>query len=131
MSDENKSLVRRVLRAMETGDEAEIDAVIAEDYIQHNHLANGREPVKKMLKQVRQGLPDLRVEVEDMVAEGDRVMVRIKMIGTHSGRFMGVEPTGKPITIDAVDTWRIEAGRLKEHWDVVDRLGVMRQLGLV
>lgn len=126
-----KAIVRRVLRAMETGDGAEFDAVMAEDYIQHNHLGNGREPVKKMVASLRRAFPDLAVVAEDLVAEGDRVVARVTITGTHRGRFMGVEPTGKPVTIRSVDIWRIEDGRLKEHWDVVDRLDFMKQLGLV
>ena len=128
---EGKSLVRRALRAMETGDEAEFDAVMAADYIQHNHLGNGREPVKKMVGALRRGFPDLKVVAEDVVAEGDRVVARVTITGTHQGRFMGIEPTGKPMTIRSVDIWRVEDGQLKEHWDVVDRLEFMQQLGLV
>ncbi|MCW5774300.1 MAG: ester cyclase [Rhodospirillaceae bacterium] len=128
---DGKALVRRVLQAMETGDEAEFDAVMAEDYIQHNHLGNGRAPVKKMVASLRRAFPDLKVAVEDMVAEGDRVAARVTITGTHRGRFLGVEPTGKPVTIRSVDIWRIEDGRLKEHWDVVDRLDFMQALGLV
>jgi len=126
-----KAIVLRVLRAMETGEEAEFDAVMAEDYIQHNHLGNGRDPVKKMVAGLRRAFPDLRVVAEDLVAEGDRVAARVTITGTHQGRFLGVDPTNKPITIRSVDIWRIEAGRLKEHWDVVDRLEFMQQLGLV
>jgi steroid delta-isomerase-like uncharacterized protein len=128
---DGKGIVRRVLHAMETGDEAEFDAVMAEDYIQHNHLGNGREPVKKMVAGLRRAFPDLKVIAEDMVAEGDRVVARVTITGTHQGRFLGVDATGKPITIRSVDIWRIENGRLKEHWDVVDRLDFMQQMGLV
>jgi len=128
---DGKAIVRRVLRAMETGDEAEFDAVIAEDYVQHNHLGNGREPVKKMVGSLRRAFPDLKVVVEDLLSDGDRVVARVTISGTHQGRFLGVDPTDKPITIRSVDIWRIEDGRLKEHWDVVDRLDFMQQLGLV
>jgi steroid delta-isomerase-like uncharacterized protein len=128
---DGKAIVRRVLRAMETGDEAEFDAVIADDYIQHNHLGNGREPVKKMVGSLRRAFPDLKVVVEDLLAEGDRVVARVTITGTHQGRFLGVDPTEKPITLRSVDIWRIEGDRLKEHWDVVDRLDFMQQLGLV
>lgn len=130
MNDE-KAIVLRVLRAMETGDDAEFDAVMAEDYIQHNHLGNGRDPVKKMVAGLRRAFPDLKVVAEDLVAEGDRVVARVTITGTHQGRFLGVDPTHRPITIRSVDIWRIEDGRLKEHWDVVDRLEFMQQLGLV
>jgi steroid delta-isomerase-like uncharacterized protein len=126
-----KEIVRRVLRAMETGDEAEFDDLLAEDYIQHNHLGPGRAPVKKMVGSLRRAFPDLQVVAEDLIAEGDRVVARVTISGTHRGRFLGVEPTGKPITIRSVDIWRIEHERLQEHWDVVDRLDFMQQLGLV
>ena len=127
---DGKAIVRRVLRAMETGDVAEFDAVMAEDYIQHNHLGNGREPVKKMVAGLRRAFPDLKVVAEDVLSEGDRVVARVTITGTHEGRFLGVDPTHKAISIRSIDIWRIEDGRLKEHWDVVDRLDFMQQLGL-
>lgn len=130
MSD-NKDLARRVLQAMASGDEAVFDAVLADDYIQHNDLGSGREPVKKMVAKLRAAFPDLAVEIPDMVAEGDRVVARVIISGTHRGRFMGIEPTGNRVEIRSVDIWRVEGGRLQEHWDVVDRLGFMRALGLV
>ena len=128
---DGKEIVRRVLNAMQTADMAEFDAVMAEDYIQHNHLGNGREPVKKMVASLHKAFADLAVTTDDVVAEGDRVVARVTITGTHKGRFLGVEPTGKAITIRSIDIWRIEDGRLKEHWDVVDRLDFMQQLGLV
>lgn len=127
---EGKDLVRRALGAMASGNVAEFDAVLADEYIQHNDLGPGREPVKAMTQKLRAAFPDLEVVIEDLIAEGDRVVARVAMQGTHQGRFMGVEPTGRPITIRSVDIWRVEGGRLKEHWDLVDRLGFMRQLGL-
>lgn len=128
---DGKMLATRALKALETADAAEFDAVMAEDYIQHNHLGNGREPVKKMAAALLKAFPDLAVTIEDMIAEGDRVVARITMVGTHQGRFQGVEPTGRRIEFRAIDIWRVEDGRLKEHWDMADRFGFMRQLSLI
>lgn len=128
---DGKTLAARALKALETADPAEFDAVMAEDYIQHNHLGNGREPVKKMAAALIRAFPDLKVTIDDLIAEGDRVVARITMVGTHQGRFQGVDPTGKRIEFRAIDIWRVQDGRLKEHWDMADRFGVMRQLGLI
>ncbi|WP_337188155.1 ester cyclase [Phenylobacterium sp.] len=126
-----KALARRALECMETGDLSEIDAVLADDYIQHNHLGPGREPVKAMIRNLRQGIPNLQMRVESLVAEGDMVAARFVIAGRHEGVLNGVSPTGQPLEIRGMDMWRVEDGRLKEHWDAVDRLGFMRQLGLV
>lgn len=129
--DESKSLARRALLCMQSGDMAEIDAVLAEDYIQHNHLGPGREPVKAMIGALRVGLPDLTITIEDLLAEGDLVAARIVIRGTHKGVLNGAPPTGRTVEIRGMDMWRVEDGWLKEHWDAVDRLGFMRQLGLL
>jgi predicted ester cyclase len=69
--------------------------------------------------------------VEDVVAEGDRVVVRWSQIGTHSGNFMGIPATGKEFTIAGIDIHAVREGRMAEHWHVVDQLALMQQLGLI
>ena len=69
--------------------------------------------------------------LEEVIAEGDRVVVRWTGSGTHVGEFMGIPPTGRSFTIAGIDIHRIEGGRMAEHWHVVDQLSLLQQLGLI
>jgi predicted ester cyclase len=71
------------------------------------------------------------MEIHDMFAAGDRVATRKTIHGTHEGEFMGIPPTGRAVAVDVIDIVRYEDGKLAEHWNVVDQLGLMRQLGVV
>jgi predicted ester cyclase len=75
--------------------------------------------------------PDLHFTVEDMIAEGDKVVARITMSGTQQGAFMGIPPTGKHVAFTAIDINRIAGGKSVEHWWEMDALGLMQQLGVV
>lgn len=76
------------------------------------------------------GFPDLRVVIEDEIAEGDRVVTRGQMQGTHQGDFLGIPATGKRIDIAYIDIWRLENGKAVENWVQMDMLGMMQQLGV-
>jgi predicted ester cyclase len=69
--------------------------------------------------------------VEDIVAEGDKVVTRGTFSGTHKGEFMGINPTGKRISVGVIEILRIADGKMVEHWNLVDSLGMMQQLGVV
>jgi predicted ester cyclase len=75
--------------------------------------------------------PDFRYQVEDVIAEADKVAVRDVFRGTHQGDFMGVPATGNRVTMEAIHTYRFSEGKLAEHWVARDDLGMMRQLGVV
>jgi len=74
--------------------------------------------------------PDVRLTIEDMVAEGDKVAVRWAWSGTHRGEYMGIAPTGKEVTYTGITIHRITGGKIVESWDEVDNLGLMQQLGV-
>ena len=93
--------------------------------------AQGRQGTLELFTMLRTVFPDLRITVEDIVAEGDKVVSRGTFSGTHKGEFMGIAPTGKQITVGLIEIVRIVAGKMVEHWNVVDNLGMMRQLGVV
>jgi predicted ester cyclase len=76
-------------------------------------------------------MPDLEFLIEDLFAEGDRVGFRVKIRGTHRGTFLGVAPTGKQLTVTAIDIARLEHGKIVDHWGEMDMAGLMRQLGLI
>ena len=77
------------------------------------------------------GFPDMRLDVEDTVAQGDQVAVRWTFHGTHTGAFLGIEPTGKRVTMSAIEINRVEDGKIAEHWVELDQLGILQQLGAV
>lgn len=72
----------------------------------------------------------MRLDIEDVVAEGEKVLVRLTIRGTHRGELMGVAPTGRPVEVAVLDLFRIRGGRIAEHWALLDNLGMLRQLGV-
>jgi predicted ester cyclase len=80
---------------------------------------------------LRQAFPDLHVAVEDLVAEGDRLVSRNVVTGTHQGEYMGLSPTGRSVAYDEIFILRFVNGRIAETWGVVDVLSQMRQLGAI
>ncbi len=79
----------------------------------------------------RQAFPDFRAEILDQLADGDKVVTRKAFLGTHRGPFMGIPSTGNPVRFELIDIVRVEDGRIVEHWNVVDQMGLMRQLGAI
>jgi predicted ester cyclase len=84
-----------------------------------------------MVGALRAALPDLQVTVEDLLAEGDKVALRLRGRGTHRGPFAGVAPTGRPVALTSMELLRLAGGKLVEHWDEFDTLGVLQQLGAI
>jgi predicted ester cyclase len=84
-----------------------------------------------MISPLRQGFPDLRFIIQDMVAEGSRVVVRWTSQGTHRGMFAGTAPTGRQVSNEGIGIYRVEDGKIVESWSQVDRLGVLQQIGAV
>ena len=75
--------------------------------------------------------PDSRVTIDDMIAEGDQVVTKKTFTGTHTGEFAGIPPTGKPVTLQFVDIMRVRDGKIVEHWNCIDQLSFMQQLGVI
>lgn len=131
-ADEQKTAVRRYLEAAwNQGNVAIIDDVMAPDYRRYTTAGVlDREQQKQRIAAFRAGLPDLRLEVERMIAEGDQVAFRISITGTHEGPLLGVAPSHRPVTITATDILRFDAhGQIAEHWGNLDELGLLRQIG--
>ena len=91
--------------------------------------ATGAQLLKELWRRLHHAFPDLRVSVEDVIAEGDKVVSRNSVTGTHRGEYMGVPPTGRSVTYDEIFIVRFANGRIAETWGVVDVLSQMRQLG--
>lgn len=128
--DENKALVRRHLEEAVNLDRPEVwNDIMAEDFIIHHRLVEpGRAGYTAALGLLRAGFPDLNVEVLDVVAENDRVVVRYIESGTHTGDFMDLPPTGRSYDRHGFALYRVADGRLAECWLQEDDLGFQQQL---
>ena len=114
------------------GNLAAIDELFAPDFVEHQvGIRPGREGVRDSIRELRTAFPDLRLVIEDVVAEGDLVWARIRATGTHRGPFPGTAGTGRPIRVDVIDVVRLARGRIVEHWGVADRLSLAQQVGAV
>jgi steroid delta-isomerase-like uncharacterized protein len=91
--------------------------------------ATGAEKLKEVFRTLHRAYPDLHVAVDDVIAEGDKVVARNTVTGTHRGVYMGLPPTGKSVTYDEIFIFRVAGGRIVETWGVVDVLSQLRQLG--
>ena len=132
----HKAAARRVLDALSRQDVGIIDEAFAPDYVHHGAPGvETREHLKQLYAVLFRAFPDLRYEVADALAEGDRVAIRCTWSGTHRGELIGagwsVPPTGKPVTAPTIAIFRFAGGRIAELWFGDDGLGVMQQLGLV
>jgi steroid delta-isomerase-like uncharacterized protein len=133
---ENKALARRFVDAIDRGDLAAFDDLFVEDYVHHDpalpqEFQRGRDAYKRLHAMFRAALPDLHFVLEDEVAEGDRVVGRWTVQGTHRGDLLGVPPSGQRLTITGIQILRIAGGRIAEQWVNFDALGMLRQLGVV
>jgi steroid delta-isomerase-like uncharacterized protein len=136
MAGANKDLARRVIEEVFNQGKLEVaDELIAEGSISHDPAlpepAIGPEGLKQTVDGYRTAFPDLRVTIEDQIAEGDRVVTRWSARGTHEGDLWGLAPTGKEGTVTGITIDRMEGGKIVESWTNWDTLGLMQQLGIV
>lgn len=126
---EPKQLVLAFVRCCTNHDVEGLRAIIADTYIQHNPtLPSGLSGLQDGLRGFLTVFPDLSVELADLIAEGDRVVARMRWRGTHSAPLFGLAATGRVAIWEGIDIWRVEDGMLAEHWDVVDWAGLTAQL---
>ncbi len=134
-TEETKATMRRYLDVFEQGNIELLDELLAPDYVNRTpatpDLPTGPEGVKGVVSMFRSAMPDLRVAVEDMIAEGDKVATRYTLEGTHEGELFGVPPTGRRLSIKSMTVERVSDGKIREHWRVTDNLEMMQQLGVV
>jgi predicted ester cyclase len=134
VSEENKALVRRLIKEVEKGKldviEDVIDEVLAPDFVDHDLLTDqepDREGYKRGLSKDRAAFSNLDITIEDQIAEGDKVVTRFTWRGTHDqGKFMGMAPTGKKVEVTAIYIHRIAGGKVKEEWSASDTLERLR-----
>ena len=135
MSDANKAALGRFLdEAFNKGNLAAIDELVADNFVDHSpppSISGDKAGLKQTVEMFRSAFPDLTVTVEDMIAEGEMLAVRVISRGTHRGQLMGVAPTGRAVAINEQHFVRFATGKAVEHWGVEDNLGMMQQLGVV
>ncbi len=135
MSAENKALVRRLFEEIwNKGNLSVADQIFATNYIHHDpstpDFGRGPESEKKRATLYRTAFPDLQLAIEDLVAEGDRVVTRWTARGTHRGELRGIAPTGKQFAVTGISIVRLSGGKLVEGWVNWDAQGLMEQLGV-
>lgn len=135
MSEANKALMKRFVTDYQTDhDDAVLYELVSEDFIDHSALPGlppGRDGVKALFDGFHASFADFTAQIHDQVAEQDKVVTRKSFVGRHVADFMGIAPTGRDVRIDLIDIVQIRQGQIVEHWNVVDLLGLMRQLGAV
>ena len=132
-TEQQKALVRRYLDAVwNQGDLSVIDELIAPDFRQHSAgVPPGRDGVKQFFSLLRAAFPDIQNTVDALIAEGDTVVWRSTIRGTHRGPFRGIPATGKSVTITAINIVRLANGQIAENWGEQDNLGLLQQLGVL
>jgi len=126
-----EEVLHGIYEAINTGNLALLDEVVAPDYTEHSEGFQGVEPFKQQLAAFRAAFPDLRVSIEDLLIDGDRFASRTTVTGTHTGDLMGMPATGRHISVEAVDIGRVENGRAKERWGGLNMYSMLTQLGVI
>ena len=134
MFEQNKAIFRAIPeKVVNTGNLDAADHYFAQDFVDHTTpagLPNGLAGFKAYITRLRSAFPDLHFTVEDVVAEGETVVVRATARGTMTGDFLEMKATGKTATWTEIHIGRLADGKVVEHWDTIDQLGMLQQLGL-
>ena len=132
---DHASTMRSTYERINAGDIAGFGDLVAEDFVEHDEIP-GLPPTKAgvldYFRVLLAAFPDMRMDVEDLIASGDKAVARVTASATHAGEFMGVAPTGAPVHIRLIDIMKFDdAGLVSDHWGVADMLSLMQQLGVV
>ncbi|SEO40875.1 Predicted ester cyclase [Methylobacterium sp. ap11] len=132
-TDANKDLARAYFAAFLARDEAWWQRHIAPDFVRHDpgldFAVRGPEGVRRLGEVLHGGVTGMALPIDEVIAEGDKVLVRLRFQGRHTGGLMGLAPSGHAIDIAVMDLFRIVDGRLVEHWALLDNLGLLKQVG--
>jgi steroid delta-isomerase-like uncharacterized protein len=131
--DDLKSLMQRFVDEFQNnGNEAVADELLADSFRNHTAppgMSPDKQGVKLYFAAFRRAVPDLHAQVHDMLVDDDKVVTRKTFHGTHTAEFMGMPATGNAISVDVIDIVRVRDGKFVEHWNVLDTLALMRQMG--
>ena len=133
-TEHNKALVRRVNEeGLNQHNPALVNELCAPDFVFHNasRTIQGLQAYQQFLSKFFTAFPDAHFTIEDMIAEGDNVVARYTLRGTHQGNFMGIPPTDKQITVTGIEIFHFANGKAVEEWVNGDDLGLLQQLGVI
>ena len=123
------ALLDKYVAAVNAHDTSRFGEITAENYIQHSGRSpNGLAAQIENFRGIFGRMPDVQAKVEDRIIAGDKVVARMSFTATHTQPLQGIAPTGRRFTLRTIDIWRVENGKFAEHWDVVDALGLQKQL---
>jgi hypothetical protein len=127
--------IQRLYDLINDGDIEGFSRQLADDFVEREEIP-GLPPTKDGVVQyfriLLAAFPDLRMDVQDVIASGDKAVARVRVSGTHEGEFMGIPPTGNQVSMNLIDITRFgDDGLAREHWGVADQLAMMQQLGVI
>jgi steroid delta-isomerase-like uncharacterized protein len=134
-TEQHKVIFRRATEEVwNNGNVAAVEVFFAPDFVNHNPFG-GTSPdqagMREAVQLLHTALPDFHSTIEDMIAEGDTVVARMTLRGTHLGQLLGIPPSGAPIVMTTISIVRITNGQIVERWNISDTLGLVRQIGVV
>ena len=133
-AEDPRAVIRRWVEAWNAQDLDAAEELLAPEFVRHDaNLPDvlGPQAERQLIAGNLAAFPNLHFEIEQLIAEGDLVAARYRVQGTHQGDFLGIPGTGRPVTIQAVESYRLAGGKLAEQWVVMDALGLLQQLGAV
>jgi steroid delta-isomerase-like uncharacterized protein len=132
---DHAATMRNTYELISAGDIAGFGDLVADDFVEHQGgpgFPATKEGTLDFFHAMLEAFPDLHMNVEDVIADGDKAVARVTTTGTHRGDFMGIAPTGSTVDMQLIDIMRFDgAGHVCEHWGVADMLSLMQQLGVV
>jgi steroid delta-isomerase-like uncharacterized protein len=134
--EQNKQIARRLVEEIfNRGNFDVVNEIMAPNFVEHEELPPGipsnREGSIQLFNMLRSAFPDFKATINDLIAEGDKVVLYMTWTGTQKGEFIGIPPSGKSMTVSVIDILRFEGGQMTEHWGLADNLGMMQQLGAI
>ena len=130
-----ETTMRRLYELISAGEIDAFAAHLADDFVEHEELPGleqSKEGVRQLFHMYRAAFPDPRMQAEDVLVSGEKVVARVRATGTHQGEFLGIPATGKRIDVAVIDIMRFgDDGLVHEHWGLFDSLGMMQQLGAI
>ena len=134
VEEQNKALIRKSFEEWNKGNSEFFMEATIPDYVLYSPSGNpnpmSREEAVETVKVLWKGFPDISFNIEELIAVGDKIIVRYVVRGTHEGEFMGIPATGNKIEVSGIIISRIEDGKFVEEWDEMDSMGMMMQLGM-
>lgn len=134
-SHDPKSVYCRILQEVAIGGNMAVaNELLSDDVIEHEKLPEGLPPngegIRQLFALLRSAFPDLRITIEDLLEDGDKVVARVTLHGTHQGDFLGIPATGRRVAYEVIDISRVVDGKLVEHWGIPDNMTLLQQLGV-